>query len=357
MWLATCFLPLFASLILKIKGTNHMHHHNVSGIRHIQPRIEQAGLRLHHTHNHQNMLVAPQLKRAPLPDINATYGQELFVYNISFRQKFASEGRVQIWQGSHTVEIPLAILTYLSRLQHAAHIKGSIGEIGVHGGLFFIGLAHLAFEGDKLWACDVFEKQQSKNVDGSGFGVKAYFLDQCSKHGIPSNQISIYEGSSVELSLDFASQSQLHPFRIFSVDGGHTRQLTVNDLTIAAANLAPGGIIVLDDVLNIESWPGVIDGLFTWLILHKTEFGPFLVGHNKVFLVERSYHGLYYHAMEKHPFWCQYLQTDPKTNRNIHKSGSSGKNHFSWGGFEYLYIDPNVTPPPEKVMDQWLAEM
>ena len=50
-----------------------------------------------------------------------------------------------------------------------------------------------------------------------------------------------------------------YKFRLFSVDGGHTRELTVNDLTVAASHLEEGGIIILDDITNL-AWPQVIDG-------------------------------------------------------------------------------------------------
>ena len=53
-------------------------------------------------------------------------------------------------------------------------IEGAIGEIGVHHGKFFVGLAHLAMNHEKLWACDVFE-DQALNMGGSGFGDRACF--------------------------------------------------------------------------------------------------------------------------------------------------------------------------------------
>ena len=56
----------------------------------------------------------------------------------------------------------------------------------------------------------------------------------------------IHVGSSLEL-------KSLKPFsfRLFSIDGGHSRVLTVNDLTLAAHHLVSGGILILDDVFDV----------------------------------------------------------------------------------------------------------
>ena len=218
-------------------------------------------------------------------------------------------------------------------------------------------MAHLSFKNETLWACDVFE-QQEKNVDGSGLGDKKYFLQQCQSNGIDPQSISLFVGSSAEINpKTLQTSSHIKPFRLISVDGGHTRQLTINDLIVAASNLMEGGIIILDDVLNFEQWPGVIDGMFTWLATYKDEFGPFFVGNNKVFLCHRKYHGLYYQSLLSHQFWSKYLSDDPVSNHNIHKSKISGTNYFSWGGYKYLFLSPRNTPPLDETIQTWIQEL
>jgi hypothetical protein len=270
-------------------------------------------------------------------------------FSINYRKNFLCDGVNKVSQGSYKVDLPLGLLSYLSKVQYSLGIKGSIGEIGVHGGLFFIGLAHLAFQDEKLWACDVFE-QQHKNVDGSGNGDKKSFLQQCKIYGINENELKLYEGSSAELSNTFTKEIGIAPFRLFSVDGGHTRQLTINDLTIAAENLTPGGIIILDDVTNMYAWPGVIDGMFTWLALYPHDYGIFFVGYNKVLITQKKYHSIYYHALLKDQQWKNILSDDPESNKNPHKHKNSGKNRFAWGGYAYVRLieslpnfDPKIT--------------
>jgi len=188
----------------------------------------------------------------------------------------------------------------------------------------------LALSGEILWACDGFE-EQTKNVDGSGLGDKAYFLGKMNDFGIQRNSVRVHTKSSLELPINFTSIESINKFRLFSIDGGHTRSITFNDLTVASENLVEGGIMVVDDVPNLD-WPGVIDGLLLWLGLTKDEYGPFFVGYNKVFLTQRRYHSTYYRALQQHPFWGKYLiSTNPRT---------SGKNRvlFSWGGYPFLQL-------------------
>ena len=62
--------------------------------------------------------------------------------------------------------------------------------------------------------------------------------------GIEEKDISIFSGSSSELSSNFVLKSKtLSRFRLFSIDGGHTRDLTYNDLFIAAKNIVDGKYI------------------------------------------------------------------------------------------------------------------
>jgi hypothetical protein len=258
------------------------------------------------------------------------------------RAKYIKKGSEDIWMGSFAVELPLAILTFLTKVQNTLNVHGTIGEIGVHGGLFFIGLAHLALEGEKYWACDVFGNQ-ALNLDGSGFGNEGYFLSKTQAYGIFQEDLTVVSGSSLNLNEDFLKESSLDKFRLISVDGGHTRQTVFNDLTLAAINLAEGGIIILNDVNN-HDWPGVIDGLITWLSIYPEKFGVFFSGHNKVFISQKKYHFTYYDSIQKHEFWKKFVVDNPSSNDNIHKSPESGKNHFSYGGLQFLdlaYKFPN----------------
>jgi len=273
-----------------------------------------------------------------------------FKYEKSVRMSYTTTHQ-SVSQGSFVIEPVMALLTYLTRVQDAMQIRGDIGEIGVHHGKFFVGLGHLQKVNEKLWACDVFENQK-KNTDGSGFGNRDAFQKACRKNGIKDKDVHIHAGSSLEL-------MSLKPFsfRLFSIDGGHSRILTVNDLTLAANHLVSGGVLILDDVLNF-AWPGVIDGFFTWLHYFPVDFAPFFVGYNKVFVVESSFHELYYQSLRKYALSAppgMELSVEPFTNMNPHKSKESGLNEYLWNGYRYVHGDNSVNI--EVAKSQWEKEL
>lgn len=77
------------------------------------------------------------------------------------------------------------------------------------------------------------------------------------------------------------------PLRFFSIDGGHTRALTFNDLEIANEFLTDEGMCCLDDIMN-PSWTGVISGLFEFTRIWDN-LVPFALMPNKLFLCRPSY--------------------------------------------------------------------
>ena len=240
-------------------------------------------------------------------------------------------------QGSFLVQPVLALLAELTKVQARHSIRGAIGEIGVHHGKFFVGLAHLAMNHEKLWACDVFE-DQALNMDGSGFGDRRAFEQACQSHGIGNEDVDVNSGGSADI-------TQLpYKFRLFSVDGGHTRELTVNDLTVAASHLEEGGIIILDDITNL-AWPQVIDGFFTWMSYFPQQYAPFFVGYNKVFITQERYHELFYDTLVQYAANApegMRLSKEPSSNTNPHKSKDSGKNQFKWSGYAFVWGDNTV---------------
>ena len=97
---------------------------------------------------------------------------------------------------------------------------------------------------------DIFE-QQDKNVDGSGFGDKRMFMQGLTTYGLSESDLFlVHTGSTDEIPFDWSSSAGFTPFRMFSVDAGHTAALTFNDLEIAFCNLLKGGIVVLDDFFH-----------------------------------------------------------------------------------------------------------
>ena len=153
-------------------------------------------------------------------------------------------------------------------MQERAGIAGDIAEIGVFRGKSFLALAAGARAGERLIAIDLFDagdpaaERPEQDVTPDGTGNRAAFLANLARF-FPAARPEVIEGSSVALCGREATAG-LAELRLISVDGGHTRALTLNDLRIADAALGERGVCWLDDVLN-PHWTGVVSGLFAFL--------------------------------------------------------------------------------------------
>ena len=135
---------------------------------------------------------------------------------------------------------------------------GAVGEIGVHHGKLFLLLDLLRRPGEASVAIDLFEEQHL-NVDHSGHGDRQMFEANLARHSAGPSTVEIRTADSTTLSSDDLLAWGKGPYRLFSVDGGHTAGITAHDLRIASEALEPTGLLILDDYFN-GAWPGVSEG-------------------------------------------------------------------------------------------------
>ncbi len=191
-------------------------------------------------------------------------------------------GEVGGWL-AHDVVFPL---TDLADAQKGLGVTGGAAEIGVHHGQLFILLALYLAEDERAVAIDLFE-QQSENVDGSGKGDREILEENMAAAGVDRNRVELITSNSADVTAGQILASLGAPPRLFSVDGGHTPELTVNDLQLAHATVAEGGIAILDDAFS-PMWPGVIQGLLTYLDQPDC-LKPFALLGNKTLLTHEAF--------------------------------------------------------------------
>jgi len=140
---------------------------------------------------------------------------------------------------------------------------------------------------------DLFDRQDL-NVEDSGRGSLTAFQVHL-RYLFPQAKVQAIAKSSTEIR-GAEREHGLVDLRLFSIDGGHTKALTLNDLEIADASLAPHGIAILDDVFN-ANWPGVASGLFAFLGT-GSDLAPFAIFPNKVFLCRAAFRDFYRNACQ-----------------------------------------------------------
>jgi methyltransferase family protein len=161
-------------------------------------------------------------------------------------------------------------------LANSQDIRGHVGEIGVYHGKLFILLALLRRSGEHAVAVDLFDENGPR-------GNRRMFHNNLESFNLTTD-ITVKEIDSTTVT----SQSLLEwsggdgkGFRLFSVDGGHSADITESDLRCASGALEAGGLLILDDYYN-ETWPGVAEGTNRFLTANPgmipigTAFGKML---------------------------------------------------------------------------------
>lgn len=191
----------------------------------------------------------------------------------------------------------------LAQYQAREGFRGNIAEIGVYHGKYLTGLATTLQDGETAIAIDVFD-DQTKNADVRGYddvgSTGIHTLTERALHEnatrfCPRAQLSVIKSSSLDVRpADILNRGD--KIRFFSIDGGHTRDVLLNDLKLAEETLAPHGIISIDDIMNLE-WPGVVTGAVRFLDQSKN-LRPVAFIPNKLLCAFEPYVDLYREAIE-----------------------------------------------------------
>ena len=144
------------------------------------------------------------------------------------RHRYLSGGmrKVQGW-----LEPEAAIL--ISQLADVQTVRGAVGEIGVHHGKLFLLLELCRSAGEGAVAVDLFE-MQDQNIDGSGRGNVKKFRRNLARFAARPSDVVVHSADSTRLATGSLLGLAGAPFRLFSVDGGHTAEITVSDLQLVA---------------------------------------------------------------------------------------------------------------------------
>lgn len=275
---------------------------------------------------------------APIVDINAT-------------KQLALGGYEKISKGSGVIPQAGPLLMILSQVQtRNLALTGSVAEIGVHHGRFTSFLFVTARNDEALVVADLFEELQDLNVDHSGSGNKQKFLQGMQTYGLQEKDLhTVFTGSSMDIPFDWSEQAGFAPFRLISIDGGHTALLAFNDLQIAFCNLSPGGIVILDDFFH-GAWPGVTEAFFRFIHqkprpLAHIEVFPFLACKSKLFVTNnRQAYDLYYNGL---------LDAAPDLVRPFAHEKARGSVKYEMSGFPYLMCRSQIGV--EQVHELWAS--
>jgi hypothetical protein len=194
------------------------------------------------------------------------------------------------------MEQAVEVLYYFNRLQLSENIQGNIFEIGAYKGKLTLLLAEFLRSNEILGVCDIFDNQ---NLNLSSSGKGANLRDFNKNMRLLFNDLSfmkVFQKRS-DLLMPFETGNNN---RMFSVDGGHSKKETYDDMVIAANSMNEKGIIILDDYQNIN-WPGVKAGADEFLMNHN-DMVPLAAFYNKFVLVKNQAREYYLDLLIKNGF-------------------------------------------------------
>jgi len=186
--------------------------------------------------------------------------------------------------------------------------EGGVAEIGVYMGRFFLLLRNMIDTQEPSYAIDIFEDQHLNSDSNGGRGSSAKFKENLKNYdNFAGKGVTLIKGDSTSGKTQAEISALIEPgsIRYFSIDGGHTKTHTINDLKLAEKYVSDTGIVILDDITH-PHWLGVMDGLVEYLRSFPTLI-PFAIGHNKLFLCKYPYHSQYLEVVGKSAFGIELV--------------------------------------------------
>lgn len=189
----------------------------------------------------------------------------------------------------------VSVLLSVIELQDAFAVAGDVAEIGVFQGKTFILLALALRHGERATAIEIFGKPP-----GADRQTRAAFEANLARFGC-AGVSDIVVADSLGLTADGLAARLGSTVRLFSVDGDHAKAAVLHDLALARAVLAPGGVIIADDLFN-PWYPTVTEALYAFFadapgdlepIAFISANGPVETGAGKLLIARHAYAARY----------------------------------------------------------------
>jgi hypothetical protein len=197
-------------------------------------------------------------------------------------------------KGYHTIngwlhETAVHATLAFADIQRSFVKAGPVCEIGVWEGRYLALLSFLSGEPQAVIGVDPFihSGDRDRQIARLYQNINAFFHRP--------KLVRVLQKQSRDVSDDELIRTGGDKFQFVSVDGDHTMAGCLHDLHLADRVLAPGGIVAVDDILNVRC-PGVIESMVRYSLGSPTPLAPIAIIGNKLFLTQRAYHKRYRNA-------------------------------------------------------------
>lgn len=224
---------------------------------------------------------------------------------------------------------PKKIWTLLKEIS-SIQKEGNLIEIGTYHGKRFAVFLDLLTDNEVGISIDIWGKyDENLSHDYSGY-TQSQDLESF-KNNIkeihPEKDIHILHQDSRNADTEenikkILSKSKTERVRIFSIDGGHTYDCTLNDLNIAKSLTSEDGIIIIDDYYNMD-WPGVKTAVDNWLMQNK-DYLCFFASSSVLMICKKSFHEKIKNHIQIHKKNSYDVLYCRESNKNINSAVTAG---------------------------------
>ena len=192
---------------------------------------------------------------------------------------FAVGGGAEKIQGFISARAARAITAILTD-QKERGVLGSLAEIGAYNGKTFIGMALAARPQESVLGLDIFPGSMVEDLTAN---LKALLPTEN-----PANVRLIKTDSTKLATVDWIRLLGA-PVRFAHIDGDHTRDAVLSDMSLVSSHLAEEAVVVIDDYLH-DWFPDVTEGVIDGLKISKNlrpvavipRSGPLMKGGTKL---------------------------------------------------------------------------
>lgn len=166
------------------------------------------------------------------------------------------------------------LIAMIDEIQKSHQVPGDLFEIGIYHGRTLAVLNAIKSDNEQVGCCEL----NPNHIESSKKAIIGMY---------GQDNVTYIQKSSFDLKTDDLKS----PCRLIRIDGLHTAEAVINDLSICLPVLAPGGVIIMDDTFN-ENSPGVVEGLIEYQRQHS-ELIPIIQGFGQTVLTRESDASIY----------------------------------------------------------------
>lgn len=202
--------------------------------------------------------------------------------------------------------LDMLLFAYLGEVQECCGFEGHLCEVGVYFGKSLALLSLMSAPDERVFGFDLFEDGRKEKTLQT---LRAAYGGRVAAQLVAKN--------SLDCAPEYLRTVLTGPLRFLHVDAGHEFHEALSDLRNFSSFLSPIGVIAVDDYYD-RAFPGVAAATHAFVEHgNSTQFVPFVVGQNKIYLCNPALAGHYQRMLILRPPFRDNLRVQRMYNHPV----------------------------------------